>query len=272
MTIPKPVITREHGSWALLLVPITGGALCAGLSWNHLYLTLSALGLFLCYVPLHTLLRARRGRPLPPEKRAAAVFWVIAYGSIGALAAVPLLLQGMWLLLVFFGGACVLFARNYVITLRHPRTLEGDLVAMAGLTFGAPAAFYVASGNYSVGADIVWVATVGFFAASVFHVHMKISASATKRPTLTIAERLRLGVWNILYLGVLWSLVVYAAARNVAPAVSILYVPMSLQLIAGTLMLSPRTNFKHLGLALLGQSLLFAVLLYAVWHMFGLHM
>ena len=95
MKFPAPVITREHGSWAVLFVPMIIGISAAGtVTVNNLFLALSALGIFMSYVPVHTILREISGMPQGKEKLTASIFWGPIYLSIGLISIIPLFVQG----------------------------------------------------------------------------------------------------------------------------------------------------------------------------------
>lgn len=266
MPIPRPIITREHGAWALLVVPLAAGAICGGFVWQQALLALSALGFFMSYVPAHTLLRAARGRSLPAEKKHAAVFWTWSYGLVGVAAVIPLLIGGSWLLVPMGGAAMALFAANYALTIRRPKTIPGDLVAMLGLTLGAPAAYYIARGTWDIGASAAWIASALFFGASVFYVHMRIHAAMTKR-TRTMRERLQLGAGCLMYHLFLWIVVWYVVTFYRLPSGAfVLLAPMSIHAVYGILTLTATTNFKRLGIVLVAHSLVFLTLLAIVCH------
>ncbi len=255
----KPILTREHGSWALLFVPLLIGVIRSHPVADHALLAFAALGWFLCYVPTQTLLRARR-RPLSPEKRAASALWATIYGSIATVASGALVIEGPVLLIVIGFAAVVMFIVNWMLTRRAPKTIPGDLVAMLGLTLGAPAAMYVATGTLDDAAFVVWILNVLFFGATVFHVHMKIAAAAMKDTVFTLATRLRAGKWNLGFLLVMWVVIHLFDHNRVAACRPLLYLPISIQIIAGTLRLKAKTDFKKLGFLLLAQSILFALL------------
>lgn len=73
--IPAPVITKEHCSWAVLLVPIfASGGVAGMLTMNFIFLALSALAFYLAYTPGHTRLRQYFGSHQHQEKVEQAKF------------------------------------------------------------------------------------------------------------------------------------------------------------------------------------------------------
>jgi hypothetical protein len=87
---------------------------------------------------------------------------------------------------------------------------------------------------------------------------MKIAARQRIDHLLPMSERFKLGKNNLLYQSSALGSVGALAAAGVLPwATLAAYVPMAAQGLYGTLRLNRDMKFKNLGLALLGQSLLF---------------
>lgn len=267
MKFPTPVITREHGSWAVLFVPMIIGISVAGtVTINNLFLALSALGVFMSYVPVHTILREVSGLPQGKEKLSASIFWGPIYLSVGLISIIPLFVQGYAHLLTFavFGAAS--FFGNYFLTLRGQKSILSDLTAVAGLTLSAPSAYYIASGSLDANAAILWLLTTLFFGCSVFYVHLKIRVLALKKTHIPLVERLTLGRLNIVYHVIVISIVAVLSLYDYTPRTAALaFLPMALHAIYGTLKLRSTVKFKNLGFLLLGHSFVFCLLLVLLW-------
>lgn len=262
-TIPAPIITKEHGSWAVLFVPmIVGAAFSDTFSWSILLLAFSALGVFMSYVPMQTMLHHWFGSPQEKQRIHAARFWAFIYLGIGAAFILPLLLTGFWNLL-FIGSLGILsFAGNFLLTMTIRKSILSDLMAVAGLTLNAPSAYYVSSGSLGAEAAIVWILNFLFFGGSVFYVHMKIRVSAMKKDQWQWYEKLTVGKLNILYhlfvLGIIFGFVLY---RVTPTMVIIAFLPTVIHAVIGTLTLHQRVQFKRLGFLLLAHSIVFCLLL-----------
>lgn len=258
------MITREHGSWVVIAVPLVlAGVL--GRHWSPwlVMFGVSSMAVFMSYVPAQMILR--RGRELKPEERRRAVRWAALYLAIGMAAAIPLLLGG-WPWLVLFGSAGAgLFYLNHLLTLKVPKTVPGDLAAVAGLTLTGPAGLYVSTGSLGARAWLLWFLCFCFFTGTILHVHMKIAARTRSEHPPSLAERLTLGRNNLLYQGSAISSVSALVAVDVVPWATIAaYLPMAVQAAYGTLRLRRDVRFKKLGLALLGQSLVFGATLASI--------
>lgn len=261
MSIPKPIITKEHGAWAVLFVPmITGAAYADSFSWNIIWLALSALGVFMSYVPVHTLLRESIGMHQGKEKLAAAEYWTAAYLGFGVLFILPLLYQQLWLLLVIGIFGAVSFFGNFLLTRKIQKSIASDLAAVAGLTLSAPSAYYVTTGTLDTNAFVLWLLNLLFFGCSVFYVHLKIRASAMKKSRWHAWEKISVGKVNILYHCFVVSVIAVLVLYHLTPAtIVIAFLPMVVHAIAGTIKLSHRVKFKNLGFLLLGHSIVFGI-------------
>lgn len=261
--IPPPVITKEHGSWAVLLVPIFASAGVTGrLTMDFFFLTLSALAFFLAYTPGHTLLRHYFGSHQPLEKVAQAKFWTVTYLVIGITFAMRLLITGYALLILFGGLAMISLLGNFFVTRRYSKSIGSDLLAAAGLTLGGPAAYYVLRGRVDGTALLLYVFNFLFFGCSVFYVHMKIRASGTKKSGMTWVDKISLGKLNVAYHIAVVSLVGTLVALHFTSIIALLaFGPMFVHSVVGTLKLSGKVRFKNLGFLLLAQSVVFGVLL-----------
>jgi hypothetical protein len=263
MKILQPMIPKEHGAWAVLIVPMAVAAtIVESYSYDLMLLTLSALAVFMSHVPLQSMLRNRLGEPQGGEKIRRARFWATASLVAGAAFAVPLLAKGLWLLAVFGGLGAVGIFGNLFLTLRAKKTVVSDLVAVSGLTLTAPAAYYVATGSFNQTALLLWVLNFLFFGCSVVYVHMKIRAAALQKVDLRFAEKLSVGKLNVAYHAAVLSIVGVLALGHYTPEFAFLaFVPMAIHAAFGTLRLTGHVRFKNLGLLLLGQSLLFGLLM-----------
>ncbi len=268
MNFPKPIITREHGSWAVLFVPMLIGVVYAGsFSINILLFTFSALGIFLSYVPIHTLLREFNGSPQGKEKLNASIVWAVIYIFVGAAFIIPLFRQGYNHLVTFAVLGALSFFGNYFLTLKTQKSILSDLTAVAGLTLSAPSAYYISTGSFDMNAAVLWTLTFLFFGCSVFYVHMKIKVSTLKKESLPIREKLTLGRLNILYHLFVVAVVLMLSLYRYTPLTATLaFVPMFIHAIYGTITLTGKVKFKNLGFLLLAQSMLFGVVLVIVWH------
>ncbi len=260
--VPPPVVTKEHGSWAVLIVPMLVNAAVLGkVTLDSVFIFLAALGVFMSYVPVQTLLRHYSGAPQRGEKLAQSKFWAAVYLCTTVGFVVPLLMKGYIFLLAIGLVGVISFFCNFLFVKHYSKMIATDLIAVAGLMLGGPSMYYVISGTIDKTALSLYLLNLLFFGCSVFYVHMKILASAARKTEMSWGEKLVLGKKNLIYYAVVLFIVGFlVAADRISVVVLAAFVPMVVQGVYGTLHLSAKVHFKRLGFLLLGQSILFGIL------------
>ena len=263
MNIPKPIIPKEHGSWAVLLVPLVVGTNVSGVSsLSFVLLALSVIAIFLAYLPLEMLLGIKFGKSRVSEEHHAARFWSIAYLSAGLLFVFPLLLEGYWALVAIAVLGTISFLVSFFLGIGRPRNVGSDLVAVAGLTLTAPSAYYVITRSLDGHAITLWLLNFLFFGSGIVYVHMKMRAKAMGKSKLGWLERISIGKLNLIYHGVVVTAVFTLASLHLTKFAALFaFVPMIVHAVLGTVRLSQNVRFKTLGYLLLAQSIVFAICL-----------
>lgn len=160
------LIPKQHGAWAMLVIPFVLGAYAGGISWLHLPLFLGWLGLYLAAYPfLMTVKTKRKGEYMR---------WFYRYFS-GAviMLAIPLFFQ--WKL-VYFGLAMVpfFFVNLYYAKKKDERALLNDVAAIASFCIGGLASFYIGRGELTTQAFELYMFCFVFFIGSTFYVKTMI--------------------------------------------------------------------------------------------------
>src|SRR3990172_3706938 len=97
-------LTREHGSWAVLGVPLAIGIASSGtFTFDQAILVISALAFFIAGVPIEMLLHHRSRRQVADGELRGARVWGSVALSVGISFSMYLLFQGFSFLL-FFGA------------------------------------------------------------------------------------------------------------------------------------------------------------------------
>lgn len=161
------VLPKEHGAWAMLIVPFVIGVAAYGSNWLHIPLFLGWFFLYLSSYPLLMLFRN-------PNQNNKFVKWLAVYSSMGvAFLLIPLYfhrqLLALGLLMLPLLGANLYFAK-----VKREREFINNLSAIAALCLGSVASIYVAAGAWTEEAFWVWLYCVLFFGGSVFFVKTKI--------------------------------------------------------------------------------------------------
>ncbi len=169
-------LPSEHGSWIWWIGPYILGVAAAKQWTSHLVtLFIAMLAAFLIRQPMTIFVKTLSSRRTK-EDRLPALFWVSIYALVALAAFTMLLLSGfgrlIWLLLP---GIPVFIWHLYLISRRAERGQRGIEIVGAGvLALAAPASYWVAQGNSSTLAWVLWAATWLQSAASIVLVYQRL--------------------------------------------------------------------------------------------------
>lgn len=233
---------REHGAWGILLIPFATAVGVSGVTSVKLLLLLVSV---LCFYIARTSFLKRHAK------------WTLLLLAGSALCTAPLLIVWrLWWLAAFGGVAAALAFR------RTERGVAMQLVAVAGLTLTAPAAWYTATGNLDRHAWLLWGLNFLYFAGGVFYVKMHVAAAMRRKQFAGVSDRLTLGAVTLsYYAGISAVLVAFAAAHWVPWIVLLAYAPVVIRAVVGVCRLSPTLRIKRLGWTEVAYSLVYAVIL-----------
>lgn len=257
-----PPLPREHGAWAMLLIPLVVALAAAG-RWGlegPLFLG-TCLALYVARQPITLLSKSLRDPGAGPKGRPA--LWLAAYLLLAVAFGAPLLYPyGKWLLLPWAAVFLTFTALHFFLRRqRLDRTPAGELITIAGLALTAPGAYYVARG-LEPAAVYLWVLTTLYSGASVFYVRMKMRHRALRRTAAGATERMALGRSNLVYQGILVVTVVFLAyTGRVPPLVPVAFVPLLAKVFVGVARGGPLVNIKGIGWTEVVHSVAFTFLL-----------
>ncbi|MBI3564095.1 MAG: YwiC-like family protein [Elusimicrobia bacterium] len=256
------MMPKEHGSWAVLIAPIlVGFAAAHGAPWGvALAFSAAALGGFLFRVPLQAL---ASGKPTP-----GAWNWLVGDALLAAAGALPLfLVHGRWGLLGFAAPAGALLAYNLRANQqRETFSYANEILGIAGLCLGAPAAYYASRGTLAPEAWWTWLACALYFLGPIFDVKasaLRHRAAVDKAVLPALARQRRL---SASYHAAALAAVVVLALAGALPWLAGLPFAAALEKTLRRARLAPgRVDFKALGFAEVGYSVLFAAALGLGW-------
>ncbi len=189
MSSLKPLIPKEHGSWAMWVVPLLIGFIVAPVwNWRSLVLVLAALGFFLLRYPLALLVKTRKR-----ANTGSAYFWqwALVYGGITILCGTWLIFaQHLWLLIPMgILGALLLAFHLWLVALRQEMSVVGEIAGIFGLALGAPMAYYTAGGQIDLTALMLWIVNALYFGGTVFYIKLKVRQQPRQPAPPHLSER-----------------------------------------------------------------------------------
>ncbi|WP_343223056.1 YwiC-like family protein [Mesobacillus maritimus] len=158
----KLFIPKQHGAWAMLIIPFWLGAAATEIVWQHIPFFLGWLLLYLATYPMLLLFKKKN---IPFYRK-----WTIIY-LVPALAflMVPLFTMPT---IVYFGLAMLPFfaVNTYYSRKKNERALMNDLSAIINFSIAGLASSYLASGNLTLEALLVFFSSILFFVGSTLYV------------------------------------------------------------------------------------------------------
>ena len=251
MTI-REFVPREHGAWAMWIVPMLSAAIVTRFSADFFLLFVCFALLYIVHHPVVLMLKRKSIADTKDMK------WVIAVALPAVLLGIALVWFGDLVWLLFFGAAEIAIFTFSVKSFldREQRSIINELTVVAALTLSGPAAYYAITGKLGSMAITLFALNFLFFGSSVFYVKMRIEFLRLKGAWQGEAKKAR--VMMIAYHMFLVMAVASAAFFGIMSIWILLgFVPMLVQVIVGTLWGKTKMNFTRLGIALVAQSAIF---------------
>jgi YwiC-like protein len=245
----REFIPREHGAWAMWIVPMLSAALVTRFSFVFVVLFVCFTLLYIVHHPVVAMIK-RKSIEGWKEVAALAIPGILLGSALVIFGGLP------WLL-VFGAVEAVVFSvsiKSFVS--RDQRSFASELITVAALTLSAPAAYYTISGTLGVKAALLYALNFLFFASSVFYVKLKIESLRSKG-TWRGEARKALYMMIAYHVFLVVALLAAAVLGIISGWVLAGFVPVIIQVSAGTLSRGTKMNFTRLGIALVVQSVIF---------------
>ena len=230
----KPPIPKEHGSWAMLIVPLLLGFIIApAWHWRVLMLPVAALGFFLGRYPLVLLVKTRRRTK---TNKAYLWRWAVIYGGMATLSGGWLMfVHGLWWLAPLgIGGTLLLLFHLWLVSRRQEMSISGELAGIFGLALGAPMAYYTAGGQLDGTALALWLINALYFGGTVFYIKLKVRQQPRQPAPNRISERLVKARACLTYQTIALTLVILLVAWQQAPIlIPLAFVPATIKIVYG---------------------------------------
>jgi hypothetical protein len=255
----KPPLPKEHGSWAMLAVPLVIGAIVAPIwRWSALLAMIAVLGLFLARYPIETLIKTKK-------RNSMLIAWSIIYLALSSLSAAWLIIidRLIWLSPIGLLGAALMLFHFRMAARRQEMSALGELSGIGGLAFGAPIVYYAASGYLDGNALALWLINLLYFGGSVFYIKLKVR----QQPRLPVPDRIGERViqakacltYQAATLTIVAALVIL---QSQSVLILIAFLPMTIKVLYGAYRWQDKRSLSlpRLGLIELFHSALFAAL------------
>ncbi len=257
------IFPKEHGSWAILLIPfVIGAEIGGGFDLKIALFLISVVSIFLAYQPATMIAKSKLKISTENFKDATNSF--LLFAPFVLIPSFILIFYFKLYGLLIFGIIGLLgFAVQLLLSKRNlDKTQGGQLFAMALLVLTAPSAYYVQTGKFDLTMIQLYLLNLVFFGSGIIYVRMKISALALKKDKLTLHEKLFIGRYNIAYhITILILLSTLFIKGSIGPLIFASFLPVIIHSIMGTIMLERKVKFKRLGWIETIYSILFAVMM-----------
>ncbi len=187
-------LPQDHGSWVFILSPLLVGIFAGGdFSYATFNLFIAAMSVFMIRQPMTVAVKAYSGRR-PKTDLDSARFWVLAYGSITALALLGLILEGFgYVLFLAVPGVPVFAWHLWLVSRRAERRQAGiEVIATGVLSLAAPAAYWVGIREYDSFGWWLWAFTWLQSAASIVYAYLRLSQRELEQDQASVKSR---GEW-----------------------------------------------------------------------------
>ncbi|MGM8215389.1 YwiC-like family protein [Bacillaceae bacterium W0354] len=159
----KIVLPKEHGSWAMYLLPVLLGILFTEPNWLHLFFAIGWFFLYLTSTPLLNIFRNKR-------KADKMMPWVLGYGITAVIFLIPIVIFMPEVTLFGFAMIPFLLISVYFIKKRNERSLINDLSGILIFTIGGAASYYIGKEAVTTEMFLLLIVTTAYFLGSAFYI------------------------------------------------------------------------------------------------------
>ncbi len=265
---PKHIaLPQDHGAWFLFLSPLLIGLVLGG-RWNGntALFVLAALGAFLARQPASILVKALAGRRPRRDARPALRFLAL-YAALTAIGVGGLLLRGQTYILHLAAPGLLVFAWHlWLLSRRRERRQLGvELIGVGVLALSAPAAIWVAEGQYRPYEWWLWFLLWFEAAAAIVYAYLRLEQRGWSQVP-PLAQRLRAGARALAY--ATFNLVaVYILGRSGLIPLGVVwaFAVQWAEVVWGTLFPAVKRRPAYIGLRQGFVTILFTVLFIWAW-------
>lgn len=256
----KLLIPKEHGSWAILLIPyFIGVAITGDFSSRTVLGLVSLLLLFFSRQPLLLLLR-NRDRHSTSSRGLWLSLLIPFIAGLGVFGWLMLKYQLWPLWLIAAIGVMIFFIYLYLLLQRKERSILGELTGISLLTLSSSAALAFARGRLTSQALLLWLVNACYFASSVFYIKMKIAIHTQQRENSTDKTSLPMTRQCLAYLAILLIIIGSLSFANWLPGLILLaFIPMVIHILWQIWVSKADLKIMREGWIQVGLSIVFAL-------------
>lgn len=162
----KLFLPKQHGAWAMLIIPFWLGAAASEIIWQHVPFFIGWLLLYLATYPLLLIFKKKK---IPFYRKWALIYMVPAI----VFLLIPLFTTPT---IAYFGFSMIPFfiLNAYFSAKNKDRALMNDLSAIVVFSIAGLASSYLPGGTINEEAVLVFAASILFFTGSTFYVKTMI--------------------------------------------------------------------------------------------------
>ncbi len=269
------MLPREHGAWAMFVVPLWIGLGAAfsrstadlGNSSVVLSTCLFAIAAFSFFLMRYPLMIAVKARARPVQEQ--ALRWSVAYAAIAMVAGGAVVwISRLWLLIPIGAvGIISLVTFLWFAWRRTEMSSAGEWTGIAGLALAAPGAYLVAGAPADATALVIYLLNVLYFGGTVSYIKFRVRQQPRIPHSAGLCERVAAGRVTLLYHGVAIGIVAVLALVGWVPALApIAFVPTLCKAIGGVMARQERPNLPRLGFTELWFTIGFAAIILWAFH------
>jgi YwiC-like protein len=162
----KLFLPKQHGAWAMVIIPFWLGAIAGGLVWQHIPFFIGWILLYLATYPILLLFKRK--------KMAFYTKWALIYLVSATIFLIFPLLKNP--AIIYFGLFMIPFflINAFYSAKNRDRALMNDFSAIFTFSFASLASSFLGSGTVSANALLIFVISVLFFIGCTFYVKTMI--------------------------------------------------------------------------------------------------
>ncbi len=264
------MIPREHGAWAMLLVPFfVGTGVSNKIGLEAFLLLLTTLSLFLARQPVIEIVRSisrkrpetedKSLNPLVPSFRSlvSCLLSLVVFG-------LPLLFiyNRWWLIPLGALGLLLLLFQIYLQTLHLERETWAEIAAIAGMSLTGPAAYYVSGNALDITAFSLWLLPSLYSGANVFYVKLRVRQRSLRELPNKAGQKFAIGGNAAISMVLVGATIgVLTFLKLIPPLTLLAFSPLLLKTLWAILASRAPSSIKRVGYFEIAHSLLFTFLL-----------